>query len=153
MIESRFSNNINRSPGLRGVCMSRRKGKHHEKHQAFPVESMKRFSIVILILFILFIISGGLYQVIENPQSLTRDQSGQPTFIYPSPSDQTSTEFVLTFILFGMTLVGGLLIYNGSQVLYRKQSANTQLALGILLFTIGLMILLIMTHIKDPQFW
>jgi hypothetical protein len=79
-----------------------------------------------MILFILFIISGGVYDIIEGPTS----------------------DSILALFLFGITLAGGFLIYNSPRVLYNKQSANTKIVLGILLSTFGFIILLIMYRIK-----
>jgi uncharacterized membrane protein len=107
--------------------MSKKKDKDYQRHQTMTLESIKKVSPIIMILFILFIISGGVYDIIEGP----------------------SSDSILAFLLLGMILAGVFLIYNSPRVLYNKQSANTQIAFGILLSTIGFLLLILMEHIKN----
>jgi hypothetical protein len=130
--------------------MSKRKGKSHEKRKSISFESLREFSPFILVIFVLFIVCGGTYEVINHPPGLVADQSGGPTSISPYASEQTSTEFIMTFLLYGMTFGGILLVYRGSRVLYDRQSANTQVVLGIILSTVGFLILMIIYRIKVP---
>jgi hypothetical protein len=130
--------------------MSKRKNKSYEKHKLVSFEMLRKTSPFILVIFILFIVSGGIYEVINHPPSLVGDQSGGATSIYLGASEQTSSEFVLSFLLYGMTFVGIILIYRGSRIYYDKQSANTQVALGIILSASGFLILLLLYRIKVP---
>jgi hypothetical protein len=102
--------------------MSKNKGKKYEKQRGISLESIKQVTPFLMIFFIVFVISGGLYVIIEVGN--------------PSP-DETIGDFLFVFLMNGMMVLGLVSCYNSSKIMYHRGKGRTLLAIGIILFLLS----------------
>lgn len=97
----------------------------------------KKYLQIGVVLFCVFIIGGGFYNLLENPPIAIPLQSGVSS-LHPYLTDQTVTEgyFVMLTNLFMVT--GFWLTHKASHVTYDKPKANRYLIIGIILIVLGL---------------
>jgi len=89
------------------------------------------------VLFCLFVISGGIYNVIENPPSYLPYYDKILT-IDPRLSEQTVYESIFVFLTNSAMFFGFLLVYRSTQFAYDREKANRRLILGIGFIMAGL---------------
>lgn len=89
------------------------------------------------VLFCLFVISGGFYNMIENPPSYLPYYDRILT-IDPRLSEQTVYESMFIFLTNSAMFFGLWLVYRSAQVVYDRKKANRRLILGIGFIMIGL---------------
>jgi hypothetical protein len=101
------------------------------------VQIPKKYLQIGIVLFCVFIIGGGFYNLLENPPIAIPLQSGVSS-LHPYMTDQTVTEGYVVMLTNLFMVIGFWLTYKASQVAYDKQKANRYLAFGIFLIILGL---------------
>ncbi len=90
-----------------------------------------------IVIFSLFVLSGGLYNILENPPIYIPYGSRYLT-LHPYLSEQTVYESIFVFLSNAAVFVGLWLSYRSAQVAYDKSKANRWLVLGIGLTLAGI---------------
>ncbi len=89
-----------------------------------------------VVLFCLFILGGGIYNILEAPPSIIPLQNGYSS-LHPYMNEQTSTEGYVMMLINGFIIAGFYLTYRSTQVAYNRASANRWLMAGIALIILG----------------
>jgi len=82
------------------------------------------------VVFCLFVISGGFYNILENPLPYIPYYDRVLT-LHPYLSDQTVYESIFVFLTNAAMFFGLWLSYRSTQIAYDREKANTRLLLGI----------------------
>jgi hypothetical protein len=101
------------------------------------VQIPKNYLQIGIVLFCVFIIGGGFYNLLENPPIAIPLQSGVSS-LHPYMTDQTVTEGYVVMLTNLFIIVGFWLTYTASQVAYDRPKANRYLMIGIILIVLGL---------------
>jgi hypothetical protein len=96
----------------------------------------KKYISFTVVAFCVFILGGGVYNILENPPSLIPLQNGYSS-LHPYLNQQTSTEGYVMMIINAFTIVGLYMTYRSTQVAYNRTSANRWLMGGIVLIMLG----------------
>ncbi len=96
----------------------------------------KKYLSFAVVLFCLFILGGGIYNLLEDPPSIIPLQNGY-TSLHPYMNEQTSTEGYVIMLINGFTIAGFYMTYRSTQVAYNRTSANRWLMAGIALIILG----------------
>lgn len=91
------------------------------------------FSVVLLCLFIL---GGGIYNLLENPPPGLSLPGGY-TSLHPYLTEQTSTEGYVMMLINGFIIAGFYMTYRSTQIAYDRPAANRWLIAGIALIILG----------------
>lgn len=91
-----------------------------------------------MVLFSIFIIAGGFYNILTDPYWLIPLQNGQFVTVHPYLSEQTVYESLFAIITNSAMLVGMFISYRSTQVAYDRGKANMYLIIGIALFVAGI---------------
>lgn len=89
------------------------------------------------VLFCLFVISGGFYNILENPPPYIPYYDRILT-LHPYMSDQTVYESIFVFITNTAMFLGLWLSYRSTQIAYDRDKANRRLLIGIAFAAAGL---------------
>ena len=89
-----------------------------------------------VVLFCLFILGGGIYNILEEPPSIIPLQSGYSS-LHPYMNEQTSTEGYVMMLINGFIIAGFYMTYRSTQVAYNRAAANRWLMAGIALIILG----------------
>lgn len=100
-------------------------------HRSKQLETISRYAGILMVIFIVFILGGGVYDIIESPPASLQTSSGALTSISPYAGEQTINESVVTMLLYSCCLVGLLMVGRSTQVLYDKSKANISLMVGL----------------------
>jgi len=90
-----------------------------------------------VILFTVFIVGGGIYDLLDNPLVIVAGPQGWIA-IHPVLSEQTLNESFLSMIFNLLIFTGLFASYRSTQVAYDSKRATTMLVLGIALVLLGL---------------
>lgn len=101
------------------------------------VQIPKRYLQIGVVVFCVFIIGGGFYNLLENPPIAIPLENGYSS-LHPYMSDQTVTEGYVIMLTNLFMVIGFWLTYTSSQVTYDKQKADRYLIMGIILIIVGL---------------
>jgi hypothetical protein len=101
------------------------------------VQIPKKYLQIGVVLFCVFILGGGFYNLLENPPIAIPLQSGVSS-LHPYLSEQTATEGYVVMLTNLFMVAGFWLTHKASQVTYDKPKANRYLMMGIFLIAIGL---------------
>ena len=112
----------------------KRKGKPLRKTSKIMIP--KNYLSFGVILFCLFILGGGIYNLLEHPRSIIPLQTGY-TSLHPYMNEQTSTEGYVIMLINAFTIAGFYMTYRSTQVAYNRTSANRWLMAGIALIVLG----------------
>jgi hypothetical protein len=82
------------------------------------------------VLFCLFVISGGFYNILENPLPYIPYYDRILT-LHPYIAEQTVYESIFVFLTNAAMFFGLWLSYRSTQIAYDREKANTRLLLGI----------------------
>ena len=82
------------------------------------------------VLFCLFVISGGFYNILENPLPYIPYYDRILT-LHPYMSEQTVYESIFVFLTNAAMFLGLWLSYRSTQIAYDREKANRRLLLGI----------------------
>jgi hypothetical protein len=100
-------------------------------------EAISRYATLAMVIFIIFLLGGGVYDIIETPAAVLQTSSGSYTSISPYAGEQTINESIVSMFLVGFCFVGLFLVYRSAQVLYDKSKANITLMIGLSLALVG----------------
>jgi hypothetical protein len=110
----------------------------------------KRVLSIIAVIFIVFLTSGGIFVLIEQPASITTTSSGGTSFIITgNASSQTSSELLITFFLTIAGVAGFILIDGAFKKTFDIEGQKLKFLVGfvLILISIGLMEYLAMVKI------
>jgi uncharacterized membrane protein YfcA len=82
------------------------------------------------VLFCLFVISGGFYNILENPPPYLPYYNRVLT-LDPRLAEQTVYESIFVFLTNAAMFLGFWLSYRSTQIAYDREKANSRLLLGI----------------------
>lgn len=89
------------------------------------------------VIFSLFVLSGGVYNILENPP-IYIPYGDRYLTLHPYLSEQTVYESIFVFICNSAALIGLWMSHRSAQVAYDRSKANRWLMLGIGLTLAGL---------------
>lgn len=95
------------------------------------------FIAVILLLVIVFLISGGVYLTFMPKEILMPYYRGL-LIIYPGIHDQTLAEGIAVMLIYFLGTAGLMLIYRSTKYRHNPQQAHTLIIIGIVLLMIAL---------------
>ena len=101
------------------------------------IEIPKRYLQAGVVVFCIFILGGGFYNILENPPSIIPLQNGYSS-LHPYYTSQTATEGYVVMITNLFIFMGFWMIYKSSQVSYDRTGANRWLMAGIVAVFSGL---------------
>ena len=101
------------------------------------IEIPKRYLQAGVVVFCIFILGGGFYNILENPPSIIPLQNGYSS-LHPYYTSQTATEGYVVMITNLFIFIGFWMIYKSTQVAYDRTGANRWLMAGIVAVFAGL---------------
>ncbi|MCX6649257.1 MAG: hypothetical protein NTV61_07705 [Candidatus Bathyarchaeota archaeon] len=101
------------------------------------LEALSGYAGIFMVILIIFILGGGVYDIIKHPASTMVTSSGAYTSISPYSGEQTINESIVSMFLYASGFAGLYLVYRSTQVLYDKSKANLNLMLGLGLAVVG----------------
>ncbi|MCW4014729.1 MAG: hypothetical protein NWF07_17310 [Candidatus Bathyarchaeota archaeon] len=101
------------------------------------IEIPKKYISVAVVAFCLFIIGGGVYNILEEPNSMVTISSTSYSFLHPYTNEQTSTEGYVVMLVDSFLIAGLYMTYRSTQIAYNRSSANRWLMFGIILIILG----------------
>ncbi|MFX0121853.1 MAG: hypothetical protein ACFE9A_20850 [Candidatus Hodarchaeota archaeon] len=107
----------------------------------------------IVVVFTVFVISGGVYNVLERPLAILPRGSGW-TFIYRGSIHlQTLNESIVAAIIYILGIFGLYLILRSTKLVYRPRQAYMMLMIGLLvtLISVYYSIMLLQAKIGSPS--
>jgi hypothetical protein len=96
----------------------------------------KKYISFTVVLFCIFIVGGGIYNILESPPSIIPLQNGYSS-LHPYSNEQTSTEGFVIMMINGAIIAGFYMTYRSTQVAYNRTAANRWLMVGIALIVLG----------------
>jgi hypothetical protein len=90
-----------------------------------------------LVAFCIFVVAGGIYDILENPPTILPGPGGDWMTLHPYGSDQTLYESIFVMMTYTSMFSGLLLAYRSSKVAYDKRRANFMLIIGVGLVMAG----------------
>ena len=114
----------------------------------YPTELPANFALYIILLGVLFIYSGGMYDLVEKPISIGSDQYGEPSLISQSLDRQFMLEGIVAAIFMFFGALGLYLMDYATGDPHNVRSASTLQALGIVISFISFLTLILMLEIK-----
>ena len=100
------------------------------------IQIPKKYISLAVVFFCLFIIGGGVYNILEEPRAMLGLQSGFSS-LHPYLNEQTSTEGWIMMLINAFTILGFYMTHRGTQVAYNRITANRWLMGGIALIILG----------------
>ncbi len=97
----------------------------------------KKYISLAVVGFCLFVIGGGIYNILEQPNSIISLSSSQFSSLHPYTSEQTSTEAYVVMLVDSFLIAGLYMTYRSTQIAYDRSAANRWLMMGIILIIIG----------------
>ncbi len=94
-------------------------------------DNLVNYGIIVIMLLIVFILGGGVYDIIMSPSATVQNSNGVYVSIHPYLGDQTINESIVSMCLFACGIVGLYLVNRGSIILYDKSKSNLYIVLGI----------------------
>jgi hypothetical protein len=90
----------------------------------------------ILIAVAIFILGGGVYDIMEHPPSVLPTPTS-PQFYYPGMTDQTLNESMIFIFLLIIGISGGYISFRSTRHAYRPREARMFLAVGIAMMVVA----------------
>ena len=90
--------------------------------------------------FSLFLLAGGIYQILVNPLSAI-SLSGRILFFYPNLQVQLGYEIIFVMTAYAMGVVGILLMYQSTKYAYKPRQAFMMLLSGIIMILIAYIVI------------
>jgi hypothetical protein len=116
--------------------MAKRRRKRKTTQKRSRIQIPKKYISLAVVLFSLFILGGGIYNILEEPASMLGLPSG-PSSLHPYLNEQTSTEGWIIMLINGFIILGFYMTYRSTQIAYNRTSANRWLMGGIALIILG----------------
>lgn len=135
--------------GLRGASYSLKSSGR------IPSRYISKISVLlyaVIVVFTVFVISGGIYNVLEKPLAILPRGSGW-TFIYRGSIHlQTLNESIVAAIIYILGIFGLYLILRSTKLVYRPRQAYMMLMIGLLvtLISVYYSIMLLQAKIGSP---
>jgi hypothetical protein len=101
------------------------------------IEIPKRYLQAGVVVFCIFILGGGFYNILENPPAIIPLQNGYSS-LHPYFTSQTATEGYVVMITNLFIFIGFWMTYKSTQVAYDRTGANRWLMGGIAAVFTGL---------------
>jgi len=108
----------------------------------------RRVLSIVALVAVIFLTSGGVYVVVEQPGSMASTSSGGTSFIARSPSSQTSVELVVAFFLTLGGSVGFILLESSVKKTFDPSGAKVKYILAIMLIVVTLLLLEYLAYAK-----
>jgi hypothetical protein len=118
------------------MSFTRKRRRAKRARRTSEVQIPKRYLSIAVVTFCLFILGGGIYNILENPPTIIPLQSGYSS-IHPYMSDQTVTEGYVIMLTNAAIVAGFYMTYRSTQVAYNRSNANRWLIAGIFLIVLG----------------
>jgi hypothetical protein len=110
------------------------------KHRLPTTEAMTPSTTLIIlaiIAFVVFILVGGIYDILEKPLAILPKATSGWTFIYRgSINQQTINESLVSGLLYVLGIVGLYMLFRGTRMAYRPRQAYILLILGVVVLLI-----------------
>jgi len=116
-------------------------------HRSRQFETLANYSTIIVVFFVIFILGGGVYDIIKSPPAAVQTSTGLSS-IHPYPGEQTINESIVSMLLYGFGFLGILLINRSTKILYDKSKANMQITVGIGLAIVGVVGAYVLMNLK-----
>lgn len=110
-------------------------------------ETPGKYVLGVILLFTVFILAGGIYNIAENPLPMGQTQDALVP-VFKSSSEQFLVESLVVAILFGIGAIGIYLIRYSTRFAYDVRTSTVFLVLGIILAIIGTFGILVMFDLK-----
>lgn len=101
----------------------------------------------IAIAAVVFLLGGGLYDIIMKPLPAVY-YAGRFLFLYPQLSEQFISDSIIAITVYGLGIVGLLVIYQSTRYVYRPRQAWMMMIVGITLLLIAYIFLEASIRIK-----
>lgn len=101
------------------------------------LEALSGYAGIFMVIIIVFILGGGVYDVIVRPASTLLTSSGTYSSISPYSGEQTINESIVSMFLYASGFAGLFLVTKSTKVLYDKSKANLNLMIGLGLAVVG----------------
>jgi len=101
-----------------------------------PKLTQNRMTVLVLIA-VWFLLSGGIYILIQRPAALAFTSAGSPIFLYPQFDRMFLLEGIVAGLLFIVGGIGFILIYQSTKYAYDPKFANILLYSGIALVLVA----------------
>jgi hypothetical protein len=93
----------------------------------------------IIIAVSIFILGGGVFDLLEHPLALLPTSSGNWLFIYPGLYSQTLNESVFSMFLLTLGIAGTFICYRSTRYAFKPRQATILLLLGTVLIVISIL--------------
>ena len=93
-------------------------------------------TIFLLIAVSIFILGGGVYDIMEKPLTVLPTPSN-PIFYYPGMTDQLLNESLIFSLFLVMGIGGGFVAYRSTRYAYRPREAKMLLLIGVSLMLVA----------------
>ncbi len=105
------------------------------KELSIPVKPSHSLIAFFLVVVTIFILGGGIYDIMEKPISVLPTPSS-PIFYYQGIGDQTLNESMIFILLLIIGVSGGYLSFRSTRHAYRPREAKMFLAIGIVMMIV-----------------
>ena len=89
-------------------------------------------SLIVVIVFVGFVLAGGIYDILEHPISLLPTSSGYSVLIKGTLGQQTLNESLIAAFLYFLGVAGLYMLLRSTRYAYRPRNAYLLLILGTL---------------------
>ena len=96
-----------------------------------------RLIAITAVIISIFLMGGGIYDLLSNPPSILPGPGGSWIAIHPMIGEQTINESFVNMILNILIFIGMILALKSSQVAYDSKKANMMLILSLLFILLG----------------
>ncbi|MGA2783314.1 MAG: hypothetical protein ABSF09_01260 [Candidatus Bathyarchaeia archaeon] len=96
------------------------------------VKPSTTLSIVIVLAFVIFVMAGGIYDILEHPISLLPTATGYSVLIRGTLGQQTLNESLIAGFLYMLGLGGLYMLLRSTRFAYRPRNAYLLLIIGTL---------------------
>ncbi|MHA1145054.1 MAG: hypothetical protein ACTSRW_09985 [Candidatus Helarchaeota archaeon] len=111
---------------------------------------------ILVLLFFLYIVSGGIYNMTRKTIPLNYQQIGdfvQPVFFWKDLHEQFILEGIIFAILLFIVFMGTYLIYESTKNFYRPSTSYAYLVIGLILFFLAFAFIELLIHQKITSFY
>jgi hypothetical protein len=92
--------------------------------------------VMILLGFSIFLLGGGVYDILEKPMALL-PAPGFPVFFYSGLQEQTLNESLQSIFLLTIGTLGCFVVYRSTRYAYRPRTATILLLIGLTLLILS----------------
>ena len=92
--------------------------------------------IVLLVAVVIFILGGGVYDIMERPLSVLPTPTN-PIYYYPGMGDQFLNESIIFMLFLIMGIAGGFLVFRSTRYACRPREARMFLLIGLALLIVA----------------